>query len=71
LKNSLFSDAVREEIEEESKREIDLTYKRIRSMPNPVIFQAHLSEYKDSSTKLLLKIDKSVGLYLFKNAQEM
>jgi len=68
LKDSLFSEAVRNEIEEESKQEIALTRQRFRELPNPIIFEGRLSEYKDKmDTKIVVKVSKDVWIYLFKS----
>ena len=40
-------------------------------MARPVIFSAHVSEYKDQTRKIVLRVDKSVGLYLFKNGEKI
>jgi len=66
LKNSLFSEWVRENIEKEVQSEIVMSWKIIRQMPKPIIFWAYLSEYKNGlDQKIKLKVPKDVWLYLF------
>jgi len=72
LKDSLFSEAVREQIEEEIKSELYHAKEAYKKMPRPTIFHARLSEYKDNFDKTIkLKVEKQCWLYIYKNSHDM
>lgn len=72
LKDSLFSKEVRKQIEEESKSEIYLAHEERKQMVEPIIFHAWLSQYKNGlDTKIVLKIDRDVGLFIYKKSAKI